>query len=78
MGTVGFLLDTHTYLWAVSEDRKLSANAHRIIENPTTTLFVSAVSAYEVINKYRIGKLPGYSDIAVNYLHYTKMLCHTF
>ena len=68
MGTVGYLLDTHTFLWAVSEDGKLSDNAHRIIEDPASSLYISTVSAFEVMNKYRIGKLPGYSNIAENYL----------
>ena len=68
MGTVGYLLDTHTFLWSVSEDQKLSDNARIVIEDSKTHLFVSPVSAYEIMNKYRIGKLPGYVTIAENYL----------
>ena len=68
MGTLGYLLDTHTLLWASSDDKQLSAKARRIIKDPDLPLYVSSVSAYEIMNKYRIGKLPGYADIAENYL----------
>jgi len=63
-------LDTHTFLWAVCEDQnqKLSDVARKIIEDSGLSLYVSAVSAYEIMNKYRIGKLPGYTDVAENYL----------
>ena len=68
MGTVGYLLDTHTFLWAVREGRELSDNAKKAIEDVDAPLFVSAISAYEITNKYRIGKLPGYAYVAENYL----------
>ena len=68
MGTLGYLLDTHTLLWAVSDDKQLSAKARSIIKEPDLPLYVSSISAYEIMNKYRIGKLPGYADIAENYI----------
>jgi len=67
MGTIGYLLDTHTFLWAVSEDKRLSSSARTIIEDSEINLFVSVVTAYEIMNKYRIGKLPGYAYVAENY-----------
>jgi PIN domain nuclease of toxin-antitoxin system len=67
MGTVGYLLDTHTLLWAVQKDVKLSNSARAKIEDIDTPLFVSAASAYEIMNKYRLGKLPDYAYIAENY-----------
>ncbi|MDR2452949.1 MAG: type II toxin-antitoxin system VapC family toxin [Candidatus Accumulibacter sp.] len=63
----GYLLDTHVLLWAVQEDRKLSAPARAVIERLDSKLFVSAISAFEIGNKYRLGKLPGYSLIVENY-----------
>ena len=30
-------------------------------------IFVSSISAYEIANKYRIGKLPGYEYLIENY-----------
>ena len=67
MGTVKYLLDTHTFLWAARDNEKLSNNALTIIEDINIPLYVSAVSAYEIINKHRIGKLPEYSYVAENY-----------
>ena len=68
MGTVGYLLDTHTFLYSVCDESKLSQTVKKAItENPSQVL-VSAVSAYEIMNKYRLGKLPEYTYLAENYL----------
>jgi len=67
VGTVGYLLDTHTFLWAVQKDVKLSESAREIIEDANSALFLSAVSAYEIMYKHRIGKLPDYEYVAENY-----------
>ena len=67
MGTVGYLLDTHTFLWSVRESGKLSEKAKKAIADTNTKSFVSAVSAYEIMNKYRIGKLPSYDYVVENY-----------
>ena len=68
MGTVGYLLDTHTFLWAVQEkDSRLSNNARVAIANDSLPIFISSASAYEIMNKYRLGKLPDYAYVAENY-----------
>ena len=67
MGTVEYLLDTHTYLWALRGGQKLSCEAKEIIADESVTKFVSAVSAYEIMYKYQIGKLPEYESVAENY-----------
>ena len=69
MGTIKYLLDTHTFLWAVRESHKLSENAHKIVTNKSIQKFVSAVSAYEIMNKYRLGKLQDYMNVAENYFY---------
>jgi PIN domain nuclease of toxin-antitoxin system len=74
MGTLGYLLDTHTFLWAIRESHKLGDDGKRVITDIHAQIFVSAVSAYEISNKYRIGKLPGYESVAKNYL----AILHTF
>jgi len=74
MGNVGYLLDTHTFLWAVRGSDKLSEAAIKIIEDVNVKVFVSAVSAYEIMNKHRIGKLAEFDDIARNYLDFVKKL----
>jgi PIN domain nuclease of toxin-antitoxin system len=63
----GYLLDTHVLLWAVQEDRKLSPAARAVIERMDNNLYFSAISAFEIGNKYRLGKLPEYSHIVENY-----------
>ena len=73
MGTVGYLLDTHTFLWAVQEEgSKLSEIVTNILIDSDEPVYVSAASAYEIMNKYRIGKLAGYAHVAENYLHILK------
>jgi len=65
-----YLLDTHTFLWASHESRilKLGDAARDAIEDPDSELYVSAVSIFEITNKYRRGKLPEYQPIAENYV----------
>ena len=53
---------------------RLSAVAANIIADMNEHVFVSAVSAYEIMNKYRIGKLQDYDDVAKNYLSFVKRL----
>ena len=74
MGTIGYLLDTHTFLWAVRGSSNLSDTAVKIIEDINIQVFVSAVSAYEIMNKHRIGKLPEFDDIAKDYFNFVKKL----
>jgi PIN domain nuclease of toxin-antitoxin system len=51
------LLDTHTFLWAISGDAKLSRRAGEIFAGPSD-LWVSVVSIWEILIKVRIGKIP--------------------
>lgn len=51
------LLDTHALLWAISKPQKLSRRAHTAIENRRNDLYVSAVSAWEIATKHRLGRL---------------------
>ena len=52
------LLDTHTFLWWCANDPKLSAAAVAAIGEASSEVFVSAVSAWEISIKARLGKLP--------------------
>jgi PIN domain nuclease of toxin-antitoxin system len=58
------LLDTHALLWWLDGDRRLSPKARRGIANEANTILVSAVSAWEITTKARLGKLPGATDVA--------------
>jgi PIN domain nuclease of toxin-antitoxin system len=70
------LLDTHALLWASRETRvqKLSEKARVAIEETEGKIYVSAVTAYEITNKYRIGKLIGYKNVVENYAEVIKGL----
>ena len=60
------LLDTHTLLWWLDGDRRLSRKARTAIEDPSTVVLVSAASAWEITTKARIGKLPGALEVAAD------------
>jgi PIN domain nuclease of toxin-antitoxin system len=51
------LLDAHALLWWLENDRRLSIGARKAIQEPTTQVFVSAGSLWEIAIKHRIGKL---------------------
>ena len=55
-----FLLDTHTFIWAAQESGRLSATAVALLGNDAHLFFVSAVTAWEIATKARLGKLDGY------------------
>jgi PIN domain nuclease of toxin-antitoxin system len=74
MGDIGYLLDTHTFLWAVRGSKKLSNRVVEIIEDTDNLIYVSAATAYEITNKYRIGKLNDFEDVATNYLRFVERL----
>jgi PIN domain nuclease of toxin-antitoxin system len=52
------ILDTNAFLWWVTDDDKLSKAARSIISNPKNTIFFSVASAWEIVIKYQLGKLP--------------------
>jgi len=54
---VKLLLDTHLLLWWLSNSPLLPARARRSIADPGNTIFVSAVSLWEVWLKSSVGKL---------------------
>jgi PIN domain nuclease of toxin-antitoxin system len=51
------LLDTHTFLWAIAEEGRLSRRAQQIYTGPND-LWLSAASVWEILIKVRTGKLP--------------------
>jgi PIN domain nuclease of toxin-antitoxin system len=63
---VRVLLDTHTLLWWLDGDRRLSRRARQAIADNDNAVVVSAASAWEIATKVRIGKLPGATDVAAD------------
>ena len=53
------LLDTHVLLWLVSAPEEVAAEAREIIGDPARRVVVSAVSAWEIAIKTRLGRLDG-------------------
>jgi PIN domain nuclease of toxin-antitoxin system len=51
------LLDTHVFLWWDEASPRLSRRAHKLIADPENTLYLSVVSAWEMILKVGTGKL---------------------
>jgi PIN domain nuclease of toxin-antitoxin system len=60
------LLDTHTFLWWLDGDRRLTRRARLLIADEANAVFVSAASAWEISTKTRLGKLPGAVDVAAD------------
>ena len=54
---MSYILDTHTLLWFIENDTKLSSSAKSIIETFPKTIYVSVVSLQEIAIKVNIGKL---------------------
>jgi PIN domain nuclease of toxin-antitoxin system len=52
------LLDTHIFLWFISGDSKLSTDVRDAIRDLDNEVYLSAVSIWEAIVKYQLGKLP--------------------
>ena len=52
-----YLLDTHAFLWSVFESHRIPPRVQQIIRDPAQTIWVSAVSLWEISLKYRLGKL---------------------
>lgn len=55
---MNFLLDTHALIWWLIKDDRLGRSADVFIRDPDSVVWISAVSAYEVAQKHRRGKLP--------------------
>ena len=51
------LLDTHIFLWALSEPKRLSQKQVNAVEDPTNTVYVSSISITEIAIKASLGKL---------------------
>ena len=51
------LLDTHALIWWLNDDRRLLPDARAAISDESNEILVSAVSAWEITTKHRLGKL---------------------
>jgi len=61
---VRLLLDTHVLLWWLNDDRSLTDEHRRLIQDKRNSCYVSAATVWEISIKSGIGKL----EIASEYL----------
>jgi PIN domain nuclease of toxin-antitoxin system len=61
---VSLLLDTHTFAWFFLGDVRLHQAVRTLITAPETDVFVSAISAYELALKFRLGLWPEAGPLA--------------
>jgi len=62
---MNLLLDTHTFLWFVNDDPRLSDRFKDLIENENNVSYLSMASLWEMSIKYNLGKLtlaPSYEE----------------
>ncbi len=64
MGPLRLLLDTHTLYWWHRGDPALSAPAKAAIADSRNEKYISAITAWEFITKFRSGKQPEFAAIA--------------
>ena len=54
---MNIIIDTHIFLWALSEPNKLTSKFRSELETPANRIFISAVSLVEIMIKASLGKL---------------------
>lgn len=54
---MNFLLDTHSFLWFIEGQARLSRKTRDLIENPENQPYLSAASLWEIAIKISLGKL---------------------
>lgn len=52
-----YLLDTHAFLWFISNDNRLSKKANALIRDRSNELYFSSASAWEISIKAGLGRL---------------------
>lgn len=52
-----YLLDSHTWMWMLTDDRRLGHRTRRIVAAPESTLLLSFASVWELSIKVHSGKL---------------------
>ncbi len=51
------LLDTHTFLWLATDDKRLSLTARELVLDSSTELFLSVASVWEMAIKKSLGRM---------------------
>lgn len=51
------LLDTHVLIWWIAKSVRISAPVTAVLEDAASEIYVSSISAFEIAQKRRLGKL---------------------
>ena len=54
---MNLLLDTHTFLWALSKPHMLTEKTRKLLLDSSTSRWVSSVTLWEIAIKVQIGKI---------------------
>lgn len=54
---MNFLLDTHIFLWAIFEPKKLPKKLKTSVLNPESTIYISIITFWEISLKFSLGKI---------------------
>jgi PIN domain nuclease of toxin-antitoxin system len=54
---VKYLLDTHVFLWWITDSPRIPENIRKVIEDKNSELFLSAASIWEMMIKSKLNKL---------------------
>jgi PIN domain nuclease of toxin-antitoxin system len=55
---VSFILDTHVFFWWITDHSRLESQHRQLIEARGETIYVSAVTGWEIGIKIKLGKWP--------------------
>ena len=61
---MNYLLDTHTFMWFVTDAPELSKKARNLMEQDDANLFLSIASVWEMAIKNSLGKLEIYNNFS--------------
>ncbi len=71
------LLDTNVLIWAAMSSRSLSESAAQVLKDDANEIYVSAVSAWEIATKVRLGKLPEAERLELRFLEAIEIAGYT-
>lgn len=54
---MGYLVDTHAFLWLAEDDQKLTPRVCTLLDDPNELVFLSVASVWEIAIKISVGKL---------------------
>jgi PIN domain nuclease of toxin-antitoxin system len=54
---MNFLIDTHTFLWSITEPERLGPKGRGILEETDNRIWISVVSYWEISLKVALGKM---------------------